>query len=117
MSTTLVGTPRHAPNLSQDAQPPSWRDRLAAWAVKGALFLMALAIGGSLYEHLVVDPVWPGNVPLIQPERGGVDRKVFWVPLHGALTVLFPVALWACWRNPAARRWALVALGSYLVMR
>ena len=26
----------------------------------------------------------------------GVNRKAFWIPLHVALTLLLPVAAWAC---------------------
>jgi ubiquinone/menaquinone biosynthesis C-methylase UbiE len=85
--------------------------------VAAALFLTALAVGGSLYEHLVVDPVWPGNVAVIQPDHGGVNRKLFWVPLHAALTLALPLALWASWRNAAARRWLLFAAGSYVGLR
>jgi len=46
-------------------------DGLAPWAVNGSLLFMALDLGGSLSEHLVVDRAWPNNVRLIQPGRGG----------------------------------------------
>lgn len=95
----------------------SLRDRLAPWAVNGALLVLALELGGGIYERVVVDPVWPNNLAIIQPEAGGLNRKVFWMPLHGALTLLLPVALWASWRRPATRRWLLVATGIYVVMR
>ncbi len=72
----------------------SVRDRLAPWLVNVALLLMALELGGSLYERLVVDPAWPTNPAIVQPDSGGVNRKVFWIPLHGALTLLLPIALW-----------------------
>jgi ubiquinone/menaquinone biosynthesis C-methylase UbiE len=85
--------------------------------VTASLFLTVLVVGGSLYEHLVVDPVWPANGLVIQPDHGGVNRKLFWMPLHAALTLALPLALWASWRNPAARRWLLVAIGSYVAMR
>ena len=118
MSTTLESIAPHAQDTSIRTVPPStWRGRLAPWAVHGSLLLMVLAVGGGLYEHLVVDPIWPGNVTIIQPDHGGVNRKLFWMPIHAALTLTLPVALWAGWRNPAVRRWLLVALGSYLVMR
>lgn len=83
----------------------------------GSLLFLALDLGGSLYEHLVVDPAWPAKVTIIQPAQGGVNRKVFWIPVHGALTLLLPAALWACWPNQAGRRWALVAVGIYVAMR
>lgn len=97
--------------------PAAWRDRMARWAVHAALILMVLELGGSLYEHLVVDPAWLSNITVIQPDHGGVNRKVFWMPLHGALTLVLPVALWASWRSWAARRWVLVAFGLYAAMR
>lgn len=93
------------------------RDRLAPWLVNTALLLMALELGGSLYERLVVDPAWTTNLGIIQPHSGGVNRKAFWIPLHGALTLLLPIALWACWRSRAVRRWLLAAVGVYLAMR
>jgi ubiquinone/menaquinone biosynthesis C-methylase UbiE len=95
----------------------SWRDRLAPWAVNGSLLLMALSLGGGLYESVVVDPAWPANVSIIQPAQGGVDRKVFWGPIHVALTVALPVALWACWRRPSVRGWLLVGTGVYVGIR
>jgi hypothetical protein len=95
----------------------SVRERLAPWLVNMALLLMALEQGGSLYERLVVDPAWTTNLAIIQPDSGGMNRKAFWIPLHGALTLMLPIALWACWRSRAARRWLLAALGVYLAMR
>jgi hypothetical protein len=47
-----------------------------------ALTLGAIALGGGIYETLLVDLVWPGNPAIIQPSRGGLDRKRFWGPLH-----------------------------------
>jgi hypothetical protein len=53
------------------------------------LILLALAaalalasLGGGLYEYLVVDPFWPNRLDLVQPARGGIDRKRFWIPVH-----------------------------------
>jgi hypothetical protein len=48
-----------------------------------------IGLGGGLYEFTVVDPAWPRRPDLIQPGRGGVDRKRFWIPAH----VLFELAL------------------------
>src|SRR5690606_3254709 len=90
---------------------------IATWATRLALVVFIVQIGGSLYEHLVIDRVWPENPALIQPARGGVDRKVFWIPVHGAVTLALPVALWAAWRFPAARAWLLAAIGSYVALR
>src|SRR5262245_48955577 len=117
MSTTLESIRRQEETLPPNPDLAPWRGRLAAGAVTAALFLTALAIGGSLYEHLVVDLVWPTNGAVIQPDHGGVNRKLFWMPLHAALTLALPLALWASWRNRSARRWLLVAAGSYVAMR
>jgi hypothetical protein len=91
--------------------------RSTPWLVHGTLVFLVVGLGGSLYEHLVVDPVWPRNIVVIQPEQGGVDRKHFWIPLHGALTLALPAALWACWPRRTVRRWLAVALGAYVARR
>jgi ubiquinone/menaquinone biosynthesis C-methylase UbiE len=117
VSTTLESSPRRREGAPPTPATAAWRDRLARRAVTAALFLTILAAGGGLYEHLVVDPVWPANATVIQPDRGGVNRKVFWVPLHAALTLALPLALWAAWRRPAPRRWLLAAVGAYVALR
>ncbi|HVK72505.1 MAG TPA: hypothetical protein VM734_04270 [Kofleriaceae bacterium] len=90
---------------------------IALWATRVALLVFVLELGGSLYERLVLDAAWPVNPALIQPAQGGVDRKVFWMPLHGIATVALPLALWAAWADPVARRWLLVAVATYVAMR
>lgn len=96
---------------------PARRWQLARWTTAAALLIMVLQLGGSIYEHLVVDSVWPDNVALIQPERGGIDRKLFWMPLHGAVTLLLPLALWAAWRERRARKYLLGATAAYIAIR
>jgi hypothetical protein len=93
------------------------RERIALWAIQGSLLVAAIMLGGSIYEGLVVDAAWPTNVAIIQPDEGGVNRKAFWIPLHVLATLLLPLALWASWRERHARRWLLVALGSYAAIR
>jgi ubiquinone/menaquinone biosynthesis C-methylase UbiE len=117
VSTTLESRPRHEETPAAQPDLPSWRARLAPSLVTASLFLMVLVVGGSLYEHLAVDPVWPANGSVIQPDHGGVNRKLFWIPLHVALTLALPLALWGAWRIRGARRWLLVATGSYVAMR
>lgn len=90
---------------------------IAQWATRIALIFFFFQLGGSFYEHLVIDRIWPANPTLIQPGQGGVDRKVFWIPMHGVVTLALPLALWAAWRVPGARTWLLIALGLYLVIR
>ena len=84
-------------------------------AVSASLALVSL--GGGAYEFLVVDPAWPARPELIQPARGGVSRRRFWIPAH----VLFELTLLAClvsfWAVPAVRQPLLVALASHTTMR
>ena len=87
------------------------------WALRVTLVACLFELGASLYEYIVVDTVWPANTALIQPGRGGMNRKFFWAPLHGVLNLALLVALWACWGQPDVRAWLLAALGLYLVMR
>lgn len=97
-------------------QTKKTRHRIASLSTTGALVVALLMLGASLYEHLVIDPFWPDNPALIRPEEGGVDRKLVWIPLHAAITVLLPLALWAAWRTPA-RRAIVGAAVAYLVAR
>jgi hypothetical protein len=84
-------------------------------AVSTALALVSL--GGGAYEFLVVDPAWPARPDIIQPARGGVSRKRFWIPAH----VLFELTLLAClvsfWALAAVRQPLLVALATHATMR
>ncbi|HYY61013.1 MAG TPA: hypothetical protein VE756_06450, partial [Burkholderiales bacterium] len=88
------------------------------------LLLVALAtavalasLGGGLYEFLVVDPSWPRRPDIIQPQRGGISRKRFWIPAHTAFELSLIASLVAVWASPAVRRALLVALASHVVMR
>ena len=40
-----------------------------------ALVFGAIGLGRGIYETLIVDRVWPDNLAIIQPQRGGLDRK------------------------------------------
>jgi hypothetical protein len=37
--------------------------RLSTWSLIGLSFSTALAVGGGLYEHLVMMPLWSSNPP------------------------------------------------------
>lgn len=87
------------------------------WSIRVALVACLFELGGSLYEYVVVDTVWPVNVALIQPGNGGMDRKRFWAPLHGVLTLALPLSLWACWSEPDVRSWLVAAIALYIVIR
>jgi hypothetical protein len=85
--------------------------------IQVAASLALVSLGGGLYEHLVVDPFWPRRPELIQPERGGISRRRFWIPAHTAFELTLIGALILSWQHPSVR-WALViALGSHAIMR
>src|SRR5919108_2945210 len=76
-----------------------------------------MSLGGGLYEFLVIDPAWPRRPELIQPSRGGVSRRRFWIPLHTAFELSLIASLVALWNSPTARTPLLVALATHATMR
>lgn len=88
---------------------------LIAVAVAAAFALAS--VGGGLYEFLVIDPFWPKRPDLIQPARGGISRKRFWISIHVAFEVTLIAALVLAWSQSAVRDPLLVALTSHAVMR
>ena len=83
-------------------------------AIAAALALISL--GGGLYEYSVVDPAWPRRPDIVQPARGGVSRRRFWIPAHTAFELSLLTSLFALWNSPA-RTSLLVALASHATMR
>lgn len=79
--------------------------------------LAAASLGGGLYEFLVVDPSWPRRPDLIQPARGGLSRRRFWIPAHSLFELSLLASLVAAWAQPPIRLPLLVALASHAVMR
>lgn len=83
-------------------------------------FSMAGAIGGGLYEHIVVMPLWnaspPSSFRIIQPDTG-VPLQNFWIPVHAAITLFIITSLFLTWRQTEVRRLLLIGLASYIVMR
>lgn len=88
---------------------------LAFVSLAAALALVSL--GGGFYEFVVVDPAWPRRPDLIQPTRGGVSRKRFWIPAHTAFELTLIGALIVVWGQPAVRAPLLVAMVSHAAMR
>ena len=84
-------------------------------AVSAAFALMSL--GGGAYEYLVVDPAWPRRPDIIQPSRGGVSRRRFWIPAHTAFELSLLASLATMWNSSAARTPLLVALATHAAMR
>ena len=89
----------------------------SAAAIGLATAFAIASLGGGLYEYLVVDPFWPRRPELIQPARGGISRKRFWIPAHTAFELCLIASLVAAWPHGEARKWLLVALASHAVMR
>lgn len=79
--------------------------------------LACASLGGGLYEFSVVDPFWPRRPEIVQPARGGIDRKRFWIPIHVAFELTLIVALVLTWPQAEMRFWLLTALVSHAVMR
>jgi hypothetical protein len=82
-----------------------------------ATCLALIGVGGGLYEFLVVDPFWPKRPDLIQPGRGGISRKRFWIPAHVVFELSLISALVSGWSFPAIRYWLWIALISHALMR
>jgi hypothetical protein len=82
-----------------------------------ACALALVSLGGGLYEFLVVDPFWPRRPELIQPDRGGIPRRRFWIPAHIAFELLLILSLVGAWSHADIRTWLLVALASHAAMR
>jgi hypothetical protein len=88
---------------------------LAVVTLAAALALASL--GGGAYEFLVVDPFWPRRPDLIQPHRGGISRRRFWIPAHTSFELSLIASLIVGWGEPAVRTPLLVGLASHAAMR
>ena len=80
-----------------------------AWAL--------ISVGGGLYVFSVVDPYWPRRPDLIQPSRGGISRRRFWIPAHVIFELTLIAALILAWSEPSIRQWLLIGLASHATMR
>lgn len=81
-----------------------------------ALVLGAIGLGGGIYETLLVDRVWPNNLAIIQPRRGGLDRKRFWIPVHTLYEIALLVGVWELW-NTDVRSWMIAGLVAHFTSR
>lgn len=75
-----------------------------------AVVLGAIGLGGGIYETLLVDRVWPDHPMIIQSSRGGLNRGLFWGPIHALYEVALLVSAWMVWSDSYARSWIIVAL-------
>ena len=83
---------------------------LVILAPLSAAVLGAIMLGGGIYETLLVDRVWPDRPAVIQPERGGIDRKLFWMPAHTLYELALFITLWTLWSVNDVRWWTAAAL-------
>jgi hypothetical protein len=89
---------------------------LAAY-VLCAMVLGSIGLGGGIYETLLVDRVWPENPAIIQPSRGGINRGMFWAPVHTLYEIALLVSAWMVWRDAFAREWIIVAIAAHVLTR
>src|SRR2546422_11730137 len=98
----------------------SMTTNLALWSLIFLCFAMAGSVGGGLYEHIVLTPLWsaspPASFAIIQPGTG-VPLQRFWIPVHAAITLFLLSSLFLTWHDVPVRRLLLVAVASYVVMR
>jgi hypothetical protein len=98
----------------------SMQTKLAKWSLILLCFSMAGAIGGGLYEHIVLTRLWsaspPSSFSIIQPGTG-VPLQNFWIPDHAAITVFVISSLFLTWKEMKVRRLLIIGLASYIVMR
>lgn len=76
-----------------------------------------MSLGGGAYEALVLDAAWPARPDLIQPARGGLSRRRFWIPAHSAFELVLIAALCVTFTHAYVRSWLLGALAAHLAMR
>ena len=81
-------------------------------AIRWATALALISLGGGFYEVLVVDPVSPRRPELIQPSRGGLSRRRFWIPAHVAFELALLGSLALAWPQPDVRWWLFLAFQS-----
>src|SRR5262245_2614962 len=96
------------------------RPVIAHWSLVLLCFSMAAAIGGGLFESIVLAPIWskspPASFSIIQPGTG-VPLQRFWIPVHVAITFFMIAGLAMTWSDTTVRALLLIALISYIVMR
>jgi len=82
-----------------------------------ALILGSISLGGGIYETLLVDSVWLRNLSVIQPDRGGLNRKLFWGSVHPLFELSLLVSAWMSWSHISLRVWLIAALVGHFTAR
>ena len=76
-----------------------------------------VALGGAVYEAVVVDPAWPKRPGIVQARNGGISRARFWLPAPIVFEVLLVVTLVVAWGDPEVRAALLVASAAHAAVR
>ncbi|MEB3287318.1 MAG: hypothetical protein VKJ04_07430 [Vampirovibrionales bacterium] len=76
-----------------------------------------ISLGGGIYEMVVIDPVWPSRPEIIQPNNGGISRKVFWIPMHGLLEILLLISLFGFWYVTPVKYYLVIAFALQIISR
>lgn len=95
----------------------AFRGRVAPWLLWLSSLLLAFEVAGGIYEHVVIDLAWPSNPALVQPGEGGVNRALFWIPVHSLLSLSLLTGLWASWPRRDLRTRMAWALGIHVALR
>lgn len=79
---------------------------------------VTILMGGGLFEHLVLTPLWAGSPPesVTQWPHGVIQARFFGVvsPLCFLLSLALIIVSW--WMPPQQRKWALVAGLTLIIM-
>src|SRR5215471_9221553 len=78
MKATHIG----AGSRTASTSLPTWypfEGMTMLYLIAAAAGFALMTLGGGFYEVLVVDPAWPRRPDLIQPVRGGISRRRFWI--------------------------------------
>lgn len=84
-----------------------------------ACISFCIVIGGAVYEHLAVVPIWasapPASLTMFQGEYALAAQR-FWIPIHPVTLALLLLSLALNWRTP--RRWliATMIVGYFLIL-
>ena len=66
-------------------------------------YALGAALGGGLYESIVLVPLWskspPASFAIIQPGTGAAALQSFWIPVHVAITLFMVAAIAFTWRD------------------
>ena len=96
------------------------KSKLPTAAVFLAAILAAMALGGSFYEALVVNPAWsaspPASLALLQGPHA-LDSARFWILAHVSFELALAAALAFNWRAARRRTLLLTGLGVHALMR